>query len=153
MPDQLRAPIPERRSRFEGEMIRSVRTTTCSGFSNPVSSASLKASTIILILWGVKVNLTQSSAIPGTSSGRSPQTHICSYFLRWSAIVLVIPEKGGSGVFVSSTEVKATYLLVACGRSSSSWVLVWTAIVWPEGRMTLPLPLLERTIAIYLGRR
>jgi hypothetical protein len=33
-----------------------------------------------------------------------------------------------------------TYFLVAWGRSSSWWVLVWNAMVWPEGSTTEPLP-------------
>ena len=44
--------------------------------------------------------------------------------------------------------INATHFLVAWGRSSSSWVLVWIASVWPVGRVRLPLPRRERTIAV-----
>lgn len=69
---------------------RSVHTTTWFGFSNPSSRVSLNASTIILILWGVSVNLPKSTYQARLITGLHRQcTDKLSYFLRWSAMVLM----------------------------------------------------------------
>jgi len=76
-------------------------------------------------------------------------TYKISYLLRWSPMVLMFRQNTRTLVDPGAPRRSiGDYLFVAWGRSSSSWVLVWMAKVWPLDAEILPLPLRDWTISL-----
>lgn len=142
-------------------------TTVWPWLLRPRSSVSLNASVIIRIRWGVKVKLSYLCAY----------IHINSIYPYYTSEGLLtdsrtwwnnlpssysFKQRGGNTPHISLTNIpkkkirrskvakSKTYFLVAWGKSSSSCVRVCIASVWPEGRVTLPLPLRDAGILVVI---
>jgi len=96
-----------------------IRTTVCPGFSKPISKESLNASTIIRIRCGVSVNLAKSVMTPLHASLMNVQGLISSQIVRHCAVSPIAHEYR-----VRDRAIDPTHRFVACGRGSSSCVLV-----------------------------